>query len=315
MGYSRGAYAVRSLAGLIDRMGLLRAAQIDEETLDRVYHLYRDAPESADAMALRRCAMPRPCRDRVSGRLRHGARARDPLADPLAFRRRRRTRIIPTRWARRPASRATRWRWTRRATPMRPCLWEVAPDRAASGTVEQMWFRGAHGDVGGQLDGYAPARPLSNIPLVWMLSEAEGAGLPLPHLWRRATSRMPRPRPPGHGAGPGNGSSPGMPARSGTDPSERDPSQRPRRGQRARRVADREPHRRDPKETLRVTPFLGWRGRNRAMRRPPVICPNQRKNGVSPASASRAGWDRRRLGPRARGVCGYCARMSLRTSP
>jgi hypothetical protein len=37
MGYSRGAYAVRSLAGLIDRMGLLRAAQIDEETLDRVY--------------------------------------------------------------------------------------------------------------------------------------------------------------------------------------------------------------------------------------------------------------------------------------
>jgi uncharacterized protein (DUF2235 family) len=44
MGYSRGAYAVRSLAGLIDGMGLLRAAQIDEETLDRVYSLYREAP-------------------------------------------------------------------------------------------------------------------------------------------------------------------------------------------------------------------------------------------------------------------------------
>jgi uncharacterized protein (DUF2235 family) len=53
MGYSRGAYAVRSLAGLIDRMGLLRAAQIDEETLDRVYHLYREAPNSPAARALR----------------------------------------------------------------------------------------------------------------------------------------------------------------------------------------------------------------------------------------------------------------------
>jgi hypothetical protein len=63
-------------------------------------------------------------------------------------------------------------------------LWEVAPEQAASGAVVQMWFRGAHGDVGGQLDGYTPARPLSNIALLWMLGEAEAAGLALPHLWR-----------------------------------------------------------------------------------------------------------------------------------
>jgi hypothetical protein len=63
-------------------------------------------------------------------------------------------------------------------------LWDVAPERAASGAVVQMWFRGAHGDVGGQLDGYTPARPLSNIALTWMLGEAEAAGLALPHLWR-----------------------------------------------------------------------------------------------------------------------------------
>jgi uncharacterized protein (DUF2235 family) len=183
MGYSRGAYAVRSLAGLIDGMGLLRAAQIDEATLDRVYSLYRDAPESADAMALKaaRChshveiaflgvfdtvralgirwpviwrfaPMPHPYHSHALGastRIARHALALDETRDVYA-----------------------------------PVLWDVTPDRAASGTVEQMWFRGAHGDVGGQLDGYAPARPLSNIPLVWMLSEAEGAGLPLPHLWR-----------------------------------------------------------------------------------------------------------------------------------
>ena len=50
--------------------------------------------------------------------------------------------------------------------------------------MEQVWFRGTHGDVGGQLDGHAPARPLANIPLVWMLSRLEGCGLPLPAGWR-----------------------------------------------------------------------------------------------------------------------------------
>jgi uncharacterized protein (DUF2235 family) len=46
MGYSRGAYAVRSLAGMIDRVGLLRPTHIDRDTLDRHYRLYREAPHS-----------------------------------------------------------------------------------------------------------------------------------------------------------------------------------------------------------------------------------------------------------------------------
>ena len=50
--------------------------------------------------------------------------------------------------------------------------------------MEQVWFRGTHGDVGGQLDGFHAARPLSNIPLVWMLERAEAHGLILPEGWR-----------------------------------------------------------------------------------------------------------------------------------
>jgi len=38
--------------------------------------------------------------------------------------------------------------------------------------------------VGGHLTGYDPARPLANIPLVWMLGNAERCGLPLPENWR-----------------------------------------------------------------------------------------------------------------------------------
>ena len=52
------------------------------------------------------------------------------------------------------------------------------------GDVVQMWFRGSHGDVGGQLGDWNAARPLSNIPLAWMLGEAEACGLPLPPHWR-----------------------------------------------------------------------------------------------------------------------------------
>ena len=50
--------------------------------------------------------------------------------------------------------------------------------------VEQVWYRGAHGDIGGQLSGFEAARPLSNIPLVWMLERAESCGLSLPPGWR-----------------------------------------------------------------------------------------------------------------------------------
>jgi hypothetical protein len=63
-----------------------------------------------------------------------------------------------------------------------PVLWSCPPDW--EGQMEQVWFRGTHGDVGGQLAGFQAARPLANIPLVWMLGKAEGRGLALPEGWR-----------------------------------------------------------------------------------------------------------------------------------
>jgi len=53
-----------------------------------------------------------------------------------------------------------------------------------TGRIEQVWFRGSHGDVGGQLSGYEVARPLANVSLVWMLEQAEDCGLPLPDGWQ-----------------------------------------------------------------------------------------------------------------------------------
>ena len=62
-----------------------------------------------------------------------------------------------------------------------PLLWD---DAHAAGRIRQMWFRGTHPDIGGQLSGFEPTRPLANIPLVWMLTHAEALGLPLPPGWR-----------------------------------------------------------------------------------------------------------------------------------
>jgi len=50
--------------------------------------------------------------------------------------------------------------------------------------MEQVWFRGNHGDVGGQVGAQPDARPLANIPLVWMLERLSFCGVPLPDGWR-----------------------------------------------------------------------------------------------------------------------------------
>jgi hypothetical protein len=63
-----------------------------------------------------------------------------------------------------------------------PVLWDCPP--GWEGNVEQVWFRGAHADVGGQIGAFGAARPLANIPFVWMLDRAEVLGLALPEGWR-----------------------------------------------------------------------------------------------------------------------------------
>lgn len=184
LGYSRGAYAVRSLAGLIDRMGLLRAAQVTPETLDRVYDCYRSDPDSAEARALRLSR----CHAEVSIRF---LGVFDTVR-ALGLRWPGLWRLVPAphrfhSHGLGPATEIARHALAldERRDAYAPVLWETSGEEAASGRVQQVWFRGTHGDVGGQLDGVRAARPLSNIPLVWMLGEAEAAGLPLPVHWRQ----------------------------------------------------------------------------------------------------------------------------------
>jgi uncharacterized protein (DUF2235 family) len=180
-GYSRGAYAVRSLAGVIDRVGLLRADCATERNVTAIYRHYQANPDTdaARRFAHAHCHVEAPIEmvgvwDTVKA-----LGLRLPLLWLMtegrhAFHNHHLGSSI------RHGFHALALDETRAVFD--PVLWDCPP--GWEGNVEQVWFRGAHGDVGGQLGGYEAARPLANIPLVWMLERAAGCGLPLPQGWR-----------------------------------------------------------------------------------------------------------------------------------
>jgi uncharacterized protein (DUF2235 family) len=181
LGYSRGAYAVRSLAGVIDQVGLLRGDAATERNVQLVYRHYQLDPAShaAKVFSNKFCHPAVPIEmvgvwDTVKAlgvrlpffwlmsehehafhnhslghSIKHGFHA-------LALHE---TRVV-----------------------FDPVLWTCPPNW--SGNIEQVWFRGAHADIGGQIGSFQAARPLANIPLVWMLERMEACGTLLPNGWR-----------------------------------------------------------------------------------------------------------------------------------
>ncbi|QFT59206.1 hypothetical protein FIU94_10250 [Sulfitobacter sp. THAF37] len=181
LGYSRGAYAVRSLAGVMHLVGLLRPDHANRATVQLAYDHYRTDPGSAAARAfsaahchqsveidtiavwdtVKSLGFNAPVLWRLSERT-HGFHNHDLGPDVLK------------------AYHALAHDETRVAYA--PVLWSTSEED--EGRVSQVWFPGTHGDVGGHLGGFEAARPLANIPLVWMLDKLERRGLPLPDGWR-----------------------------------------------------------------------------------------------------------------------------------
>lgn len=181
VGYSRGAFAARSLAGVIDRVGLLRANDATVSNIRTAYRHYESGAGSDAARAFRTayCA---------------------PNVEVEAVAVWDTVKALGITWP-------LIWRWMEskhhfhnhalgdvvkngfhalavdeRRAAYAPVLWESRPDW--DGYIEQVWFKGTHGDIGGQLSGHEAARPLANIPLVWMLERLEMCGVILPDNWR-----------------------------------------------------------------------------------------------------------------------------------
>lgn len=181
IGYSRGAFAARSLAGIIDRIGLLEARHATERNILQAYRHYEGAPDSPAA----RTFAARYCRKSVPIEMIGAYDTVKSLGINMPFL----WRLSTARHAFHNHNLARDVKHGFHALALdetrfvyRPLLWDC--DVAGPQRVEQVWFRGTHGDIGGQLGGRHASRPLANIPLVWMLDRAEEVGLPLPEGWR-----------------------------------------------------------------------------------------------------------------------------------
>ena len=181
MGYSRGAFAVRSLAGAIDRVGLLRAPCATERNIRTLYRHYERTPDSEAARVFARNFCHADVKIEMVG-VWDTVKALG-LRLPLLWRWAERRHGFHNHQLGRHVKHgyhALALDETRQV--FAPVLWECP--HGHDGKVEQVWFRGSHGDVGGQLGGFEEARPLANVSLIWMLERAEDCGLPLPRDWR-----------------------------------------------------------------------------------------------------------------------------------
>jgi len=171
-GFSRGAYTARSLAGMVRRCGILRRDKVRQ--YPKAKEIYRTTRKSTDEAA-------------VTFRQEAAIEADTPiqcvgvwdtvgaLGIPihiLGTRSKSDYEFLDTslsRWVK-FAFHALAVDEHRR--PFQPTLWAENPPETEQ-TVRQVWFAGAHSDVGG---GY-PQAGLSDITLLWMIESAKSAGL------------------------------------------------------------------------------------------------------------------------------------------
>jgi uncharacterized protein (DUF2235 family) len=180
LGFSRGAYTARSLCGMIRNVGLVRAGGLGPRRLrDRIHDaesIYRTRDEGADtpqAVAFRE-AHSREIEIHFLGVWDTVGALGVPLSSFAAFNRRfydfhdtELSGIV------RHAFQAVAIDEHRE--PYAATLWE--PRRKPKQVMEQVWFAGAHANVGG---GYA-GNPLSEVALAWMAGNARRCGLALDH--------------------------------------------------------------------------------------------------------------------------------------
>ncbi|HYC52322.1 MAG TPA: DUF2235 domain-containing protein [Gemmatimonadaceae bacterium] len=189
-GFSRGAFTVRSLAGLIRNCGILRLEHATR--VDEAYAMYRDrsepkSPNGREAVAFRSQfshALETPIKcigvwDTVGS-------LGVPTGGPIGALTRRRYGFHDVRLSRYVEHAFHALAIDERRKPFAPTIWGVRESDVSkpgrTQVVEQVWFPGVHSNVGG---GYADTS-LSNLAFLWMLNRASSCGLAVaPDLGKR----------------------------------------------------------------------------------------------------------------------------------
>jgi uncharacterized protein (DUF2235 family) len=182
-GFSRGAYTARSLAGLIRNCGILTTD--DPEVVDSAYAFYRDRtsrthPSSIQSQLFRdvNSHPPEPITfigvwDTVGA-----------LGIPEEFPGWKEMSHVFSGWQELWGFHDTQLSSQvlnaiqalaidEQRVAFKPTLWSQGPGAPTTQNLKQVWFAGVHSEVGGGTDDNA----LSDITLLWMVAEAERAGL------------------------------------------------------------------------------------------------------------------------------------------
>ncbi|NOZ08135.1 MAG: DUF2235 domain-containing protein [FCB group bacterium] len=172
-GFSRGAYTVRSLSGFIYNCGILKRSEA--RRIQQAFDLYKDRkihPKDETSVNFRRkYSIGETLRIRfvgvwdTVGALGIPVRMLGFLNEKHLFHD---TKIGPNVDIARHALAIDEMR-----SDFKPTIWK----QRTGLDLQQVWFAGVHSDVGG---GYKPDRSrrlLSDIPLQWMIGEAEKSGL------------------------------------------------------------------------------------------------------------------------------------------
>lgn len=188
-GFSRGAYTVRSLAGLLRKIGILRRAHVDKARdgieLYRARDIGADSPQTerfrvAHAIAWPRLttpftAPPVDLRIRYLGVWDTVGALGIPRLLPISLGLNKQYEFHDTALSRSVEFARHAVAIDERRAPFKPTLWsnvDAFNSPFAQPRVLQAWFPGDHGGVGGGAN-----RGLSNCALLWVLEGAEATGL------------------------------------------------------------------------------------------------------------------------------------------
>jgi uncharacterized protein (DUF2235 family) len=184
-GFSRGAYTVRSLGGVLKLCGVPRSdkdgrsprtskearQRLIEEAVEKVYKKYGSTDEERQ--------------ERLSLGAEYRARYQSQKVSPYfigvwdtvrALGLPGSSSLFSRRHAFHDASLDPNVPFARQALSVdenrevfEPVIWEVTSNDLATNRIKQVWFAGVHSDVGG---GYADDRGLGDLSLDWMIKEA-----------------------------------------------------------------------------------------------------------------------------------------------
>jgi uncharacterized protein (DUF2235 family) len=172
-GFSRGAYTARSLAGMIMACGL-PSQDFSDDMVDIAFDAYRDKLNRADKLKqLAACNLVDAELTMVGvwdtvGSL--GIPAVFGAVDPVFY------GFLDTGLHPRIRNACHALAMDEKRAQFPATLWDGPP--APGQTLEQVWFTGAHSDVGGgEPDDLPGTTALSDISLGWMMSKANALGL------------------------------------------------------------------------------------------------------------------------------------------